>query len=187
MAAPHVAGLAALIRGYAPTLTNDEIRELIQDTADKVGSQPYVSGRNDHFGYGRINVRKALSPAMSLSSEELLFLASNTTTPGSRTLFIYNSNPAVPLNWTATRTSGGSWLTFNSASGTATPGSPGQVTISAQKPTSYGVYTGNIRISSSPTAEGSPVDIPVTLVYVPTLQRLFLPMGIKGYTPATVE
>ena len=57
MAAPHVSGLAALIKSYAYYLTNDEIRAILTSTADPLGS-PIP---NDFFGYGRINAFAALS------------------------------------------------------------------------------------------------------------------------------
>ena len=69
-ATPHVAGLAALIRAIYPTLTNVQIRTLIERSAEKVGvvaynSVPgYNSGLwNQEMGYGRINVFRALDAA----------------------------------------------------------------------------------------------------------------------------
>lgn len=59
MAAPHVAGLAALIRSFNPTLRNDEVRALIESTADDLGAP----GRDDTFGFGRINAARALAAA----------------------------------------------------------------------------------------------------------------------------
>ena len=54
MAAPHVAGLAALLReqGYGPQGT----RERIRNSADDLGP----AGRDIRFGYGRINMLRAL-------------------------------------------------------------------------------------------------------------------------------
>jgi subtilisin family serine protease len=66
-ATPHVAGLAGLLLSAKPTLTNVEVRDLIEQTADKVGSVPYatVAGYpngtwNEEMGYGRINAYRAL-------------------------------------------------------------------------------------------------------------------------------
>jgi subtilisin family serine protease len=66
-ATPHVAGLAGLLRSFYPKLTNDQIRSIIEKTAEKVGGYKYShdpkhpSGTwNNEMGYGRINVFWAL-------------------------------------------------------------------------------------------------------------------------------
>jgi subtilisin family serine protease/tetratricopeptide (TPR) repeat protein len=58
-AAPHVAGLAALIRSVNPSLTWQQVRETIRLSADKV---PGMGGQNftNDYGYGRINANKAV-------------------------------------------------------------------------------------------------------------------------------
>lgn len=62
-AAPLVAGAAALILSAKPTLREVEVREILRDTAAKVGSIPYVDGRNDHMGYGRLDIQAAVEKA----------------------------------------------------------------------------------------------------------------------------
>lgn len=57
MAAPQVAGLAALIMEKYPALTPKEVADLIKFTADDIGDP----GWDEKTGYGRINVAKALS------------------------------------------------------------------------------------------------------------------------------
>jgi subtilisin family serine protease len=66
-ATPHVAGLAGVIRSVYPSLTNDQVRTILERTADKAGTVSYaeVAGfpngsRNQEMGYGRINMYKAL-------------------------------------------------------------------------------------------------------------------------------
>jgi subtilisin family serine protease len=59
--APHVAGLAALIKGLKPWLTADEIMNVIRFSSDDVNSGEH-SGKDDYIGYGRINLEKALVP-----------------------------------------------------------------------------------------------------------------------------
>jgi subtilisin family serine protease len=59
--APHVAGLAALLKGLKPWLTADDIMNVIRFTSDDVNSGQH-SGRDDYIGYGRINMEKALVP-----------------------------------------------------------------------------------------------------------------------------
>jgi hypothetical protein len=60
MAAPHVAGLAALLWANNPSLTNEEIRQIIRLGADDLGTV----GKDKFFGYGRINA----ASSMTLSS-----------------------------------------------------------------------------------------------------------------------
>ena len=51
MACPMAAGLGALVRSRYPTLTADQVQSRMQTYADDLG----VAGRDDHYGYGRIN------------------------------------------------------------------------------------------------------------------------------------
>jgi subtilisin family serine protease len=61
MAAPHVAGLAALIKSVKPDLSVDDIMKLIRYTADDINRTAHP-GRDDYAGYGRINMTRALAP-----------------------------------------------------------------------------------------------------------------------------
>lgn len=69
-ATPIVAGAAGLILSCNPDLTEQEVRGLLTNTADKVGDKLYITGRNDHFGKGRLNVHGAVMAAKALLSEE---------------------------------------------------------------------------------------------------------------------
>ena len=59
MAAPHVAGVVALMKSLNPDLTPDEIRTYLHNSADKV---PGMNGQNftNEYGYGRLNAYKNL-------------------------------------------------------------------------------------------------------------------------------
>ncbi len=59
MATPHVSGLASLLRGFNPALSNDEVVNLIRDTSDDLGP----AGWDESFGSGRINAFRALRGA----------------------------------------------------------------------------------------------------------------------------
>lgn len=56
MAAPHVAGLAGLIRSLDPKLTNEQVYDIICYTSDDLGEE----GHDPYYGFGEINIQKAL-------------------------------------------------------------------------------------------------------------------------------
>ena len=56
MAAPFVAGVAALAWSVYPELTRDELRDHLHVTADDLGDE----GFDIYFGYGRVNAKKAV-------------------------------------------------------------------------------------------------------------------------------
>jgi subtilisin family serine protease len=56
MACPLVAGAAAVLLSNQPSLGPSEVQEVIQATAEDLGE----AGRDDRFGYGRINLAEAL-------------------------------------------------------------------------------------------------------------------------------
>lgn len=66
-ATPLVAGACALVLCANPDLGESEVRQIIAETADRVGQLPYVDGRNDFFGSGRLNVLRAVQRAQATS------------------------------------------------------------------------------------------------------------------------
>jgi subtilisin family serine protease len=77
-ATPVVAGVAALILSANPDLTSQQVKLLMQDTADKIvdtdpdpqlGMQKGTyddSGHSQWFGYGKVNAARAVQRALSL-------------------------------------------------------------------------------------------------------------------------
>lgn len=64
-ATPLVAGICALILSANPNLTAKEVKEILQSTADKIGSPAeYSNGRSLKYGYGRVNADKAVAEAL---------------------------------------------------------------------------------------------------------------------------
>jgi len=61
MASPIAAGLAALMKTVRPDLTADEVKLLLEQSADDLGAV----GRDPVFGSGRINALKALQAAQA--------------------------------------------------------------------------------------------------------------------------
>jgi len=56
--APIVSGIIALLLEKNESLTRKEIEELLHKQSDKIGDIPYNLGRNDYYGYGKINISK---------------------------------------------------------------------------------------------------------------------------------
>lgn len=61
MACPHVAGLAALVWSANPELSNLEVREIIESTAEDKGAP----GWDPIFGHGRVNAALAVEAALA--------------------------------------------------------------------------------------------------------------------------
>ena len=61
MAAPHVAGLAGLVKSKWPAYTVSQVASRIQSYSDDKGSP----GRDNYYGHGRINVQRALGSGAS--------------------------------------------------------------------------------------------------------------------------
>lgn len=63
MASPLVAGLAALVWARDPALSNAQVADTIMSTAVDLG----LAGRDDEYGYGRVNAEAAVIAASSLA------------------------------------------------------------------------------------------------------------------------
>lgn len=73
-ACPHVSGIAALILSVNPNLSAQQVRNIIESTAQKVGGYAYTgtSGRsngtwNNQMGYGLVDAKAAVLKALDLS------------------------------------------------------------------------------------------------------------------------
>jgi len=64
-AAPHVCGLISLLYSVKPGLSVDEIRTILEETAeDQVGDAEDTPGWDPYYGHGRINAFEALSHSL---------------------------------------------------------------------------------------------------------------------------
>lgn len=62
---PLVAGICALMLSANPDLTAKEVKEILQSTADKIGSpSEYTNGHSPKYGYGRVNADRAVAEAI---------------------------------------------------------------------------------------------------------------------------
>jgi thermitase len=64
-AAPCAASVGALALAVRPDLTWEALRNRLRQTCDKIGPDPYAGsqfgGRNDRYGFGRVNAEKAVN------------------------------------------------------------------------------------------------------------------------------
>ena len=84
MSCPMAAGVGALVKSHEPSLSNAEVERRLENTADDLGDK----GRDDKFGYGRVNAAAALSGGPKFS----WYLAEGTTAWGFDT-YISIENP----------------------------------------------------------------------------------------------
>ncbi len=59
MAAPHVAGVAALVKSANSSLSNSDIKNILYNTATDIGA----AGKDNQFGYGLVNAYAAVQAA----------------------------------------------------------------------------------------------------------------------------
>ncbi|MGA9351891.1 MAG: S8 family serine peptidase [Anaerolineae bacterium] len=172
-AAPHVSGLAALIWSVNPTLTNDEVENIIESTAVDLGE----SGWDEKFGHGRIDARAAVMATTHYLEIEpddgLYFLVCDDCDPPSRKI----TNPNTSCStWSATAKA--SWLSISPCEGYT----PSSVTVSIDKDSlpGYGLYTAPITATSTMTSYvNNPQTIAVTVIYPSQCWRNYLPLLFK--------
>lgn len=64
-ATPLTAGVGALVLSVKPTLTRDELKQLLADTADRIGPDHDATGHSNRFGFGRVNAEAAVNAALT--------------------------------------------------------------------------------------------------------------------------
>ncbi|WP_343912604.1 S8 family peptidase [Aquimarina litoralis] len=92
-AAPAVSGVAALMLSVDPTLSNQEIEDILKCTADKVGGYNYnwnatEPGHSQELGYGRLNAHQAV---LAVDTSDMYIrdtVADDGTEPSSGTMYL---------------------------------------------------------------------------------------------------
>lgn len=172
MAAPHVAGVAALMRAVNPTLTPDEFDGHLMTgglTEDLNGDGPAV--RNNSFGYGMIDAAKAvvaaggvLPPSLAVNPASLNFGTINS----SATLHVQLFGGAVlSAAVTESENEGGDWMTVQPPPGGNMSSAGDYQVLVDRSGLAEGVYSGEIVIDSDANDITVPVimqvsDAPVT-------------------------
>jgi|JI10StandDraft_1071094.scaffolds.fasta_scaffold656091_1 hypothetical protein len=74
---PQVAGAAALMLSINPCILPADIETMLKNSCKKIGSIPYLSGRNNNYGFGLIDAFEAVKLAIQSAS---LFFKNQTLT-----------------------------------------------------------------------------------------------------------
>ncbi len=199
MAAPLVSAAAALVWGIMPAPTADQVAAILRDTADKIGTDPdtgvpyaYNGGRNDYFGYGRLNVGRAVRwaqpPALRTETTAVRFALGGVTPAASQRMELRNPSDQVVV-WQASVVQGQSWLSVQPASNTTRYDYPSSLTLRAGPSLpGNGIYYGLVRVQAVYPAGIAPVDIPVELVVRAFARQTYLPgvarQAATWYDPA---
>jgi serine protease len=174
MAAPHVSGLAALIWSLSPDLTQDQVRDLIQSSADDLGS----TGWDEEYGYGRINAARALQSTVTLQAipAQVVFVVDDDSGPFPLSKQVQNTSISPNDGWLGIAPP---------ASGQVSASSAASFSLVASRPSSYGVYTANVSVTGYTPSGGiiGPAIIQVRISYVRELHELHFPLIFKDGRP----
>lgn len=87
-ATPQVSALAGLIKSINSSFTPSQVQSIMENTADKIGQYLYTNGRNNYFGFGRINAHQALLEALyQIALENKSISSQSTAYNGQRKLY----------------------------------------------------------------------------------------------------
>jgi serine protease len=145
MAAPHVAGVAALMEAAHPTLTPAEFDTLLSDGA--LTTDLGAGGRDDVFGYGLIDARKAVDAVDDAGPSDPILLVSPTSlnlgTSLTQASFVVSNGGGGDL-MVSSVTETEDWLSVSPSSGL------GNYTVTVDRDgLADGTYTGIIEVESS--------------------------------------
>jgi len=180
MASPHVAGLAGLIRALRPGWNREQVEAHLKATAAKVGNEPYVNGRNDYYGYGRIDAAAALwglvsPPHLAASGSEWVIHAE----PGEAvqaSLTLTNTGTGT-MEWRVDVQAGTDWLKVEPAGGTLAPNEQVTLNLAGAESLPPGLYRGRFRIvSSHPFWDGDAPQVGVYILILRAATRWWFPL-----------
>jgi len=173
MACPVVAGTLALIKSINPSLTTDELTTIIKNSADDIGT----IGFDTKFGYGRINVAKAVEMLKQyVINISTISSPANTTTQSKFTITgtKFTSNMTAFINGVQA-----SLITVTNST---------KATITFNRPeVNASDLTGNLSITlNGDTAQGSTVTVPKQIPIIPTITYISSPTNTTTQSKFTV-
>ncbi len=188
IATAHVSGVAALLRGYAPQWSAAAVRDALRNTADKVGSTPYVAGRNDRLGYGRIDAEAALrwsiAPTITFTPASPSLLAA-AAQPLPYTTIELGNHSLQPLSWQVTSISH-AWLRVDlPQSGSLAYPATARLQVGLTSLPASGLHFATIGLrTTDPFGAQRNYVITVRVVVADQLHQAFLPLVGQGMLTA---
>ena len=82
MAAPHVTGAVALILEANGNLSVDKVEDILKSTATPLTDDHYINSPNMGYGYGKLNVFKAVEAALGKDVDKFATFTGQTLIPG---------------------------------------------------------------------------------------------------------
>lgn len=97
---PLVAGICALILSANPDLTAKEVKDILQNTADKIGSpSEYRNGHSVKYGYGRVNAGRAVAEALRRKETAAPPKEVENTVSNGQGLFLFDVQKQTPSGY----------------------------------------------------------------------------------------
>jgi hypothetical protein len=194
MAAPHVAGAAALVRQMHPTWTPDQVKASLTTSATPLINGPF------EVGAGRLQVDKAMNVPLLITPNSLGFgISIPDQTIASSILNVYNPGTeptsatiSVSVNFSAylnfqsvSQLQPVDYLKVNQTSISLNPGASSSLQIKLKVPStaSDGYYTGLIQLSLT----NQTLSIPVAFSVKKHLDLSNQPAGVVGQIGGAIE
>lgn len=168
MAAPHAAGVAALIRAVAPGLGVADVREILRTTAQDILAPGYdeASGWGVVDGLAAVNALVGGHLALSAVPSDIVLQAEPGGPPATVSIALRSVGSPGVIAWSAAP--GAGFLGVAPTSGIASDEAPGLLEVTADATgLATGTHTGFITISSN--AVNDPVDVRVRVRVTPRI------------------
>ena len=191
IATAYASGASALLRGYAPSLDAAAVLDVLRQTADRVGALPYVGGRNDALGAGRIDADAALrwtiAPALVATPDTPTLLAIEGRPLPAAVLTL--SNPSTqPLAWQVTGATP-SWISVDvPQSGVLAYPASARLRISLNTQPPAGLYFGSLSLrATGPAGQVITTVITVRITATGPQSAVYLPIAGREMQTAAWE